>query len=229
VPGADGEGEKPVDRLTTIAFWWNLAVVACFAGTAIAGYFTWRYTEAIGAAKDRALRQFQAESRTAVALADAKGAEANRQAANANERAAALELESAIQRERAAKAEQALLELQHRLAWRDFAPAQAQGLVHALRPFRGVSVSVMVMVGEAEAERFGQQLVSLLRAADWSATISTTGMLLPPPYGIICWHPAGDKPAEALIRSLKSFGLQVSEENGDTLRILVGLKPPVLK
>lgn len=211
--------------LETVSFFASVAVVLLTVFAAIAGAFALYFSSRLGAVKDAALERFKTESATTIATAGERAAEANNKAAEANERAKALELEVAKQRERAAKAEKDLLELQQRLAWRSFTTDQQQKLVAELSRFGGVNV-VVTQLGEVEAGLFAKQLLSILTAARWSVARNFAGSMSPPPYGIICTHLAGDKAADAFIQFLRSTNMIVSEHIGGSFQILVGLNPP---
>jgi hypothetical protein len=225
--------------LETASFWSNIAVVALTVLAAIAGALALYFSSRLSALKDADLAKFQAESKAAISVADARGAEANAKAADAakgtaeallaaagaNERAGKIEVEAASQRERAAKAERELLALQQRLAWRELTPEQERRFVTELSRFAGTRVAIMTL-GEAEASKFGEQIKSVLTAARWSLAVSVAGLVSPPPYGVICTHTAGDAAAASFVGLLKSANVIVSERIANGFQILIGLKPP---
>jgi hypothetical protein len=144
-----------------------LTVLAALVGTLF--FF---FSNRVSKAKDMQLATFQQESKGAIASADARAAEANRaaaeavhgtakamsDAAGANERSRQIELDAAAQRERAAKAERELLELQQRLAARTLSDAGARTIVSRLAPFHGQHMRLFVVSGNEEVDQFSRQL-----------------------------------------------------------------------
>lgn len=161
-------------------------------------------------------RAAEAEAGTATALVET---------AAIKERANKLELEAAKQRERAARAEKELLELQQRLAWRTFTTEQKRRFIAELSQFRGTRV-VLLRIGDMEADLFARQIISILREAKWSLTENFAGVLGPPEYGVVCTYPPGDRPAETFIGLLESANILVERREGRELQITVGLRTP---
>ncbi len=84
------------------------------------------------------------------------------------ERARALELRVSEQQERAAKAEQSLLELQERLKPRTIAPEQRAALETSLKAIPDkVRIKVFVPIGDTEALEYGRLILRILRDSNW--------------------------------------------------------------
>jgi hypothetical protein len=150
----------------------------------------------------------------------------NREAREANERSTKLELETAQQRERAAKAEHDLLALQQRLAWRRIGLREHSEFVAALKPFAGAAVEV-TKLAEAEAGQFADDL--MLTDAKWNVSLNMSGYVSPPPYGLKCSINDATPAGKALASVLKSLPAATVESNPKlpiVATILVGLRPP---
>ena len=161
------------------AFWAGVWVVGLTVAAAITGLIAWYFSNQASDEKDARLAIFQDESRTAVASAEARAAEARQRAANAEqgaahalenaasatERTKKFELAAEEQRERAAKAEKDLLEVQQRLAWRTVTAEQEAILVGVLSSFKGQAVTLFVISGSEEISRFSRQLQAALEKA----------------------------------------------------------------
>jgi hypothetical protein len=107
-----------------------------------------------------------------IAEAGKNAATARKDAADSTERSklheikiGELSVESAAQRERAATAERALLELQGRLAWRTLTPEQESILVARLSQFKGQSMVLFSIAGLAEVNRYTDQIEAALEKA----------------------------------------------------------------
>jgi hypothetical protein len=98
----------------------------------------------------------EATQGTAKALADAAGA---------NERARQIELEGAAQRERAAKAEKDLLEIQTRLAPRTIGNAQEAAMVARLSPYAGQRLAIIGLSGSDEIAQLARRLAAVFTKA----------------------------------------------------------------
>ncbi|MBI3895694.1 MAG: hypothetical protein HY313_07155 [Acidobacteria bacterium] len=217
---------RTVSDLVVSSARWNTAGVILLAITAVIAVAT-AVVSGVALSKQERLRD--AESRLASLkekqLRD-ELTEAGNTAKEARDRSVMLETEAAKQQERAAKAEKELLELQQRLAWRTFTKEEEQRLVKELTAFSGM-VAELTLLGDDEAARFGETIISILGNAGWSVRIVTTGVSVPPRYGIIIGHANGDNGAETFVRLLKSTNMQVREEiGGKSIQVFVGLKPP---
>ena len=173
-------------------------------------------------------RKLQSVQDAESAAQRAEIAKALDQAAAANERSSKLELEASQQRERAAKAERDLLELQQRLAWRRISPTEYSEFVAALKPFAGSAVEV-TKLGEAEAGQFADGLLKMLTDSKWNVSLNMIGYVSPPPYGLQCVVNETTPAGKALASILKSLPTAIVKSNPKlpiVATILVGLRPP---
>lgn len=138
-------------------------------------------TFAVGAAAVFTDQIIRKRHETRIASAQRDAAEANQKAAEAgegtaralaetgaaNERVVKVELEAAQQRERAARAEKDLLELQERIKPRRISADQRERLIAALRNLPKGPVIVTCVLGDGEAIAFANQIVDSLKSAGW--------------------------------------------------------------
>jgi hypothetical protein len=101
------------------------------------------------------------------AQAGAVAAKAGADAAAANVRSKLLEIEAGKQRERAAKAEKELLELQQRLAPRRLTAEQQRTLASKLRPFSGARGNFVVSGDDVEITSLSNQILASFKDAGW--------------------------------------------------------------
>jgi hypothetical protein len=143
--------------LETASSWLNAIFVVVTLAAALIGVGAWYFSAKLSTAKDAALGLFRAESA---------------------ERTKALELEIAQQRERAAKAEKDLLELQQRLAWRKLTPDQVTKLTISLEGLKGSRVDIHLLGGGVpEVEQYGEQLRNVFEAAGISVDSSPVSLI----------------------------------------------------
>jgi hypothetical protein len=197
----------------------------------------WMFSSRATATKEAALVQFQQESRTAIAQADARAAEANGRAAEADgrvaeareraagasadaaaaaERAETLEVEAARQRERAAIAERRLLELRQHATPRHLTSAQREELIALLgaaQP-RGF-VTVGSTFGDSEANAFAVEIRDTLLAANWpTGSLEPVAFLPREPIGLELHVKTGERPpayADVLGRVFEAAGLRLEK------------------
>ncbi len=181
-----------ISALETAKFWADIAVVTLGLFAAAAGVFALYLSSRLDAAKAAELATFQTESKVAIASADARGAEANEEAAGAaataaaaNERAGQLELRAAQQQERAATAERQLLELQQRLAPRTLSQPQRDSIAATLRLLGTFAAQVFTYSDVTEVARIGDNVAATLNAAGWrtglahaSGGVTVTGIVV---------------------------------------------------
>jgi hypothetical protein len=148
--------------------------------------------------------------------------------AEANRKAAELDVEAAQQRARAAQAEHDLLALQQRLAPRRISPGAHATFVAALAPYHGSTV-VITRLGDLEAGRFADDIISVLTEAGWTVQTVGVGAIIPPEYGLRCsineQSPAGTALA-AVLGKLPTARIESSPGLPVVARMVVGLKPP---
>ncbi len=103
---------------------------------------------------------------------------------------------------------------------------QEESLLSGVRQFPQKHVT-MVELSDPEAGSLARQIAAVLEKTGWQVFISPVGALVPPQYGVICTHNAGDAAAAALIAGLRSANLIVYDrtETVDQFQIIVGLKP----
>jgi hypothetical protein len=120
----------------------------------------------LGAIQDAQLRQFDKD------LTDEKGALAD------------AKTEMAVQQERAATAEKALLELQQKIKWRSVSPEQRKEFLAAVSNIKKGSVVITVAGGDAEAISFANELRSLLKEGKYSVPPVDVVPLLYPEFSV---------------------------------------------
>jgi hypothetical protein len=166
--------------------------------------------------------------RTDLNTESGKVAVLQKDAADAKAAQQRVETELAKQQERAAIAERALLELQARLAHRRIAPADHDRLVVSLRLYRGSTVR-LTKLGDSEAAQFADDIIAVLRDAGWTVDVSTTGMLAPPRYGLLCSIDDGSLAGQSLVamlRELPTANIQSAPHQQVVGEIVVALRPP---
>jgi len=178
------------------------------------------------------------DARTAAANAEARAAQVGEEtakalanAAGANERARKLEVEAATQQERAAKAERDLLELQQRLAPRGITPAQKARLRVDLGPLALKNLSVFVISGDPETNKFSDQLVDALKSAGLNVQV-TPGIILGNVRAGISMNVGNNRITDAniLANALVDAGLATKPvpaehvEDAEVLQLTVGPK-----
>jgi hypothetical protein len=179
------------------------------------------------------------ESNARAALAEQHSAEANVIAARTAAQAKTLEIEAGRQRERAALAERALLELQQRIKPRSITDAERPGLLEALKRAEPKGpVLLNHVMGDAEGQAFAVQISRVLDEAGWPVLGVTEsaqgGGDDPTGLGIVIRSLAAPPPhAMALQRSLKINGLglhlvEYPNVGANSVVILVGVKPESL-
>jgi hypothetical protein len=125
-----------------------------------------------------------------------------------------VETHLAEQRERAAKAERELLELQQTLADRQLSDKQFKEIIEALRPFSGQEYDVTAYWDSKESLNIAERINQALQIAEWKFLPMTQyRAMLGGVVGIQIWrHPEADtrtiKAAESLIAALLREGLQ---------------------
>lgn len=202
--------------------WWNVVVVFGLGIAAIAAViavvaqmFIIKLQKIEAAEAADKLQKYQSEAAVSVANARAVGEKANERAEAAHTQGIKLEGEASAQRERAAKAEKALLDMQERLAPRKIDQAQGDAAVNALRAFAGQKINLVGPPGSSEIESIGGQLVAILNAAQWSFKVeighdqarSVAGMLIEVMPNA---NDASKKAATALASALKNARLAVT-------------------
>jgi hypothetical protein len=167
--------------------------------------------------------------------ANERASKAGREAAAANVRAGTLEIEAAKQREKAAAAEKALLEVQRRITPRLLSNDHFALLVDALKrsPAKG-AVKVNSVFGDAEGAALASQLRRALEVAGWPPGGGGQGSYGNNPIGVhLVVHSAQSAPlyASALLTAFDLAGFPLVGAEAPTLPeetvvIIVGNKPP---
>jgi hypothetical protein len=177
-----------------------------------------------------------AESNARVKTAEARIASADASSNDAVARVAAAELQVAAQRERAAKAEKDLLEVQEKIKPRRITPEQRDQLVMFLsQPPRG-KVDIMCVLGDGEGLAFAEEVGQVLKASGWeigSGGVSQGAFAPSNPVGFgVLVHSSQSPPPRAisLIHAFRSVGLPLGgsekkELDADAVQIIVGNKP----
>jgi hypothetical protein len=141
---------------------------------------------------------------------------------------AGLQEDASNAKARAANAERALLELQERLAHRRIDPSQHARLVALLLPFAGSTVT-LTKLGDPEAGRFADDIISVLSDARWNVNLKIIGMMAPPVYGLRCSINGQSEAGQSLakvIGELPTSSVDFSPSLPKVADITVGLKPP---
>ena len=178
------------------------------------------------------LRQFDknlTDAKTELGKQQERAANADSRVAGLEQDVAAAKTEMAKQQARAATAERELLELKERLAHRRISEADHDKFVATLLPFAKSRVEIE-RLGDAEASRFADDLLSVFRDAKWNVTVQNIGMISPPRYGLECIvddsTPAG-KAIAPILRSLPTATIRIQRlQQGLVAVISFGLKPP---
>lgn len=224
-----------IQDLTRSVNFWNNMYIASVAVTVIAAvwlfwvqFMRMRRSSVRESLQEQLTKLKDNQSALDIATARSAAALATEKAETANERTSKIELEAAQQRERAAKAERDLLELQQRLAWRRVSQKEHGEFVAALKPFAG-SVVEVTKLGEAEAGQFADDLFKMLTDAKWKVSLDSSGYVSPPPYGLQCivndTTPAG-KALAAILKSLPTATVASNPKLPTVATIIVGLRPP---
>lgn len=160
--------------------------------------------------------------------ADQKAEGFRLQIAQANERAANAEKETARLKRTAEDERIARVRIEERMAPRRITSKQHDEFVSVLIPYSG-SVVGLEQLGEKEATTFAEDILNVLSDSGWNVLKSFSGIVSPPPYGLICIvddsTPAG-KALGALLKTLPTANVRFSPVKGGVASILVGLKPP---
>lgn|GEM_PF-5320881 len=188
--------------------------------------------DALLQAKDRQLTERGRALTNELKAKDIKIGEAAGIAATANERAAKLELDAATQRQRAAIAERSLLELQQKLAPREFTAVERKTLIEFLHSAPKGEIDIS-QTGDPEASRFAETIAQLLVDAGWTLN-SQVGMWVGTPTVagvVIIVRDTNHAPARAKslqdafkLIGLNAVGLSASGRAEDTVTLIVGPK-----
>lgn len=148
--------------------------------------------------------------------------------AKAMERAAHAEQQAAESNRIAEQERLARVKIEERLAPRRIGPKEHSAFVAALEPFAGSTV-VITKLGDFEAARFGDDLVSVLKEAGWNVQVNLAGMISPPVYGLQGLVNEESPAGKALLAVLRSLGgsFEAAPNSPLLARIVVGLKPPL--
>jgi uncharacterized protein YigA (DUF484 family) len=159
-------------------------------------------------------------------------AKANATAAQANERAAGLtkaaaEAQLALERERIER-----LKLEARIAPRRITQEQRQAIAGVLASAQKPIVIEATLLGDQEAELYGEALLSALQAAGAATRANRSGYMSPPQYGVQLTLDASDAKALAVRAALEAAGIHCQVSVGVApvpgqvnVYMLVGLKP----
>ena len=135
--------------------WWssvfNGSVVVLTGLLALVGFFAWKYSSDLAALKDAELVRFKLES---------------------SERTKTIEVALEAQRERAANAERALIELQEKLKPRILTDEQRNSLIKDLTAFKGQRLEITEYKQSGEAWALSSQIQSALVLANWEVSIT---------------------------------------------------------
>ena len=206
-----------LSSLDTWSFWLTVTAIVLPTMGGVAAFLALYFSSRAASIRDTDLAHFKADSQTKIAT---------------------LELEGGHQRERAANAERALLELQERARPRTLDPGARALLIESLQ-FGGYgdkTIDVEYVGGStSEPHDFGAALVKMLREAGWTVTSFDGGPALgAPPIGLSLRIPdqyGGSDKAFGLASALERAGFNVPMTRDarmtkpDMLTLTVGLKP----
>jgi hypothetical protein len=109
-------------------------------------------------------------------------------------------------------------DIQHRTGDRLLSQSQENAIAESLRS--SPQTLSVILLGDREANAYGQQIISVLKSAGWTVNVSFIGVMGPPEYGVMV---SGN---ETLLKTLKDAGIDALEgaiPMGGNL--LIGLKP----
>jgi hypothetical protein len=226
--------------------WSTLAYVVFLCLAAATSFLLALFAGRVTSAKDLELKRLQSTSAEAVAHAQAGAERAHAQAALAYKdqrslegdiahaqahreqlRKENLELQLAVEKERAAR-----LRLEERLGPRHIGAAQRHTMQSALAGFRGQKVSIVTPSGDPEIGGFASEIKATLEAAGMAVSIAPALVFGKPQSGIALDVGANRRQfATALAKAFVDAGVctgpvSASEpDDADLLEIIVGPKP----
>lgn len=211
----------------------QFAVVLLAALAACAGYSVYYFTNEISLERERLLERFKLEKTAEIQSASARAAEADARAAEAVRSLRGLEIELVRQRERAARAEKELVEIQERLKPRRITDAQRGLLIQALQKSPKGPLTIATPIGDAEAQMFARQIREILESSGWKGVRFTQNLFKGTPVGLSVNVRDGNKVplfAEMLRQAFESSGTPIYEAynpelTDETVQLLVGMKP----
>ena len=226
---------------------WSTLAYAVFVGlAAVTSFLLALFAGRVTDAKNRELTRLQSTSAEAVAQARAGAARANAQAVLAHTeqrrleadiaharahheqlRKETLELQLALEKERAAR-----LQLEQRSTGRHISSGQKQTIQSELAAYRGQRVSVLTYAGDMESAAFAAEIKSALEADAILVTMAPALIYGKPQPGISLEVGARRRQlATALAKAFVDAGVcsgpitAVEEDEPDLLEITVGPKP----
>lgn len=223
----------------------QFAVIMLAALGACAGYSVYYFTDAIGRenqkiaeAKEAAFERFKIEKTAEIQSASArlksseeKIAGLTAETARANERTRTMGLELEKQRERTARAEKELLEVQERLQPRRLTAAQRTGLREDLSQGPQTEIQIAFVSGNIESETFANDFAEVFHLSGWKiGAMSSTTFIGKGPVGVRLV--VQDAHAPAVVSVLSAFEhlgysvqLKVNPKAQHPLLLIVGHKP----
>ena len=190
------------------------------------------------------LREQATAAEAKIKSAEARAAEANERSARAGEGTAKalvevaiakentsrLEIDAANLRERAARAEKELVEVQGQIQPRRLTLEQQTRL---LRIFEGIpkgAIVVDTVLGDGEALLFGGQIRDILKVSGWGDVHLTRSMYTGNPIGLSILYGGKQTIALPLADAFASVGIKaklsrVPQAPEDAVKILIGMKP----
>jgi hypothetical protein len=163
--------------LTTLDHWtvfFTALVVLGVGGELVVHVLYSRVSSRLIALQRTEERRLQEEISTLTATT----AEANKVAAQANERAKQMEL-------RTEELKSGNLEIQRKIADRFLTQAQRRVLLEGLQPHRTHRI-IITRLGDREAGAYGDSIIKVFEQAGWLVERHDVGMYLPPTYGMVC-------------------------------------------
>ncbi len=135
-----------------------------------------------------------------------------------------IELQTTLERERSAR-----LKLEAQIAPRSLSESQRAALIKALIAAPQPFIIDITLIGDREAEMYGEQLLSALQEAKVQGQTNKIGMIAPPRYGIqITLQPNSTK-SLSFKNALEKASIPAIFSFGNTgqfdAQILIGLKP----
>jgi hypothetical protein len=137
------------------------------------------------------------------------------------------------ERERTAKLEKELFELQERIKPRRITDAQRATLIKALTKSPKGPVTIATPIGDAEAQMFARQIREILESSGWKSVRFTQNLFKGTPVGLSVNVRDGNKVplfVEMLRQAFESSGIPIygaynPELTDEAVQLLVGMKP----
>ena len=225
--------------LESSLFWWQIVGIALVLLSAFAGGFVLYFRGRVTSAKDAAFGGAIASANERASNADERAARALQEteqlrveAGRLGVQTQSLKADVARQRERAAKAELALLEFQQRVAPRGLTGHARVSLINVLRTAAPGKVDFACMSSNGEGVQYMDEIASAMREAGWPIVGMIHNLGGPNPVGVLLLVRSIAEPpshAATLLAALQAAGISplVGPDGDvpvDTVRLWIGRK-----